>query len=356
MVGKTFLCSNPAGGSTCRECHISCASCDTNSLCTACRAEGLYAASKVADGAACVCNSGTGAASATQHFHDQCGLCHDSCEVCGIAGNASSCRACADIHSGLPLHSGLGACVCKAGFTPKTSPTPSDACVNCVGSEAQCMTQEQADFINHVADTYSLPCLMETPNHRICYYNALPTCDCTPNPIEFVIGTITDEETGLARPTTGQCYELLKAQWPFITYWFRTLFPDFVGPADATDADILAIKSVLYLWIQHFGPAEIEQWADIRSAVNGNAPDWANYMAWVDTSPGFSLDSGTSVLAFPTDLLNWLQASCSQGTVLCNELTLFNLKSTVCQTSACTSGVLELCSQISPTSNCVLSR
>lgn len=356
IVGKTFLCSNPAGGSSCRECHISCASCDTDNLCTACRAEGLYAASKVADGAACVCNAGTGAAPATLHFHDQCGLCHESCEVCGNAGDANSCRGCADSHAGLSSHSGIGTCVCKAGFSPKVSPTPWDACVSCVESEVQCMTQEQADFINHVADAYSLPCLIEALDHRICYYNALPACDCTPNPMEQIIGPFTEESTGTARPTTAQCYELLKAQWPFITYWFRTLFPDFRGPADASDSDILAIKSILYLWIQQFGPAEIGGWTNIKSAVNGEAANWANYLAWVDFKPGFSLDAGATVFPFPVHLLSWLQTLCAQGTAVCKELALFNLKSTVCHTSTCPAAVLELCSQVSPTSDCVLSR
>lgn len=288
-------------------------------------------------------------------FHDICGPCHESCRHCGIEGNANSCRSCADSNAGLPPHSSIDACACKAGFLPKLSPTPLDVCVNCIETDVQCMTQEQAEFINHAAETYSLPCLIESTDHRICYFNALSTSGCSPDPIEEVAGHITDENTGTTRPTSAQCYELLKAQWPFIIYWFRTLFPAFVGPADASDAELMAIRSILFLWIQHFGPNEIAQWTDIKTAVNGEAVGWGNYIAWIGASPGFSLDSGDTELAFPSDLQSWLVSSCHEVTSTCKELAIFNLKSTVCDKTLCSSRLRELCFEVNPSSSCASS-
>lgn len=215
------------------------------------------------------------------------------------------------------------------------------------------MSVEQADFVKYVATAYSLPLLIESASHFFCFFEPKPTLDCTPDPIETLIGPITDYAT-VAKPTKHQCYNLLTAQWPFLTHWFDQLFPNFVGPQGATVDELLKIRSVLYLWILRFGPSEVNSWTDIKNMVKAQASEWANYMAWIETTPGISLQSSIPPTPFPADLLAWLSASCSGVTVGCKDLDVFNLKSIVCD-AACAAPVNGYCLHVKPGSACATS-
>lgn len=182
----------------------------------------------------------------------------------------------------------------------------------------------------------------------------MPTSDCTPDPIQAVTGPIIDFAT-VAKPTQVQCYSLLKAQWPWLTYWFNRLFPTFVGALPIRYYESNLQKSLLYLWILQFGPAEMDTWTDIKAAVNGPGESWQNYMAWIDSDAGFSLDAGLSVKRFPEKLLAWLQASCS-NTMTCVELAVtFNYVRKPCDNGSCSSQVKAYCVQIDTGSACATS-
>jgi hypothetical protein len=215
------------------------------------------------------------------------------------------------------------------------------------------MRKEIADFAqNLLFDMFLyLPLDTETEDHRICYRTQLPTSDCTPDPIQAVIGPIVDYAT-VGKPTLAQCYDLIKVKWPWLTYWFNRLFPTFVGPLPIDYFNFNLIKSVLYLWILQFGPAEIDTWTDIKAAVNGSEESWQDYMAWIDSDAGFSLDGGLSVKRFPEKLLAWLQAS-GGTTMNCVELsTTLNYVRKPCKSSACSSQVKAYCLQIDDGSVC----
>jgi hypothetical protein len=218
---------------------------------------------------------------------------------------------------------------------------------------SECLSQEQQAFVSYVSGAYSLPALAETADHRICFRNLLPDIGCTPDPIEYVTGAIKDYGTPSPKPTTFQCYKLLDSQWFYITYWFGQLFSGFLGPAGATDAEILTIKSVLYLWILQFGPAEITYWTGIRAAVNEAQSQWVQFVARLGVNPGFSVNNGSTWADFPDSLLTWLRATCGSTAATCKDLDVFNLKTTACD-SACPPDLKTLCQQIKPSSTCAV--
>jgi hypothetical protein len=157
----------------------------------------------------------------------------------------------------------------------------------------------------------------------------------------------------VAKPTAFQCYHLLTAQWPFITYWFNRLFSTFEGPSPITLEELIWIKTTLQIWILHFGPAEMDTWTDIKEAMNDVGENWVNHMAWIDSSPGFSLNAGATVKNFPEELRTWLQSSCTNGSGACLEISAtFNMKSTVCANASCSPEAKTYCAQISPEGAC----
>lgn len=358
LASTTFLCGNPTTGSACKACHPSCQSCDLEAgICDACMAGA--AAAKIADGAACVCKAGTGT-NYPNLYHATCLPCHASCSTCGYYSNVYWCRTCAAFGATLPIYSALGTCECRTGYVAAVSPTTactpicSPGCSNCIGPHvSECMSIEQANFVKYVATAYSLPLLTESASHHFCYFEPKPIVECTPDPIETVVGPITDYET-VARPTKYQCYNLLTAQWPFLTHWFNSFFPGFVGPQGATENELLKIKSVVYLWILRFGPSEINSWTTIKNMIKASGSAWANYMAWIETPPGVSVQPSLPPDDFPADLLDWLTTSCSGVTVGCKDLDVFNLKSTVCD-SACTAPTKGYCAHVKPGSVCAAS-
>ena len=357
-VSDTSLCGTSFTTSSCNDCHPSCYHCTTPGICDSCSDS---RATITTDGAMCLCNTGLGG---YNRFHTTCGACHETCATCTEAFYSEYCTSCVVQDATLPTDNSVGSCGCREGYVPITptvltepcTPCAPVGCTNCIGSdESQCMSVEQALFTRTVAvRALHLPILTKTADNRICFRDELPSSGCTPDPIELVTGPIVDYATA-AKPTAFQCYKLMKVQWAYLTYWFAQLFPGFEGPKPVTFFDLSSIKFILYLWILNFGPLEMNTWTDIKAAMNGPGENWKDYIAWVDTNPGFSLDAGVTVKAFPKILLDWLQSSygmTSENVVLIN---IFYKASTVCRNASCSPTVKGYCTQINNRSACALS-
>ena len=290
----------------------------------------------------CICDGSTGG---TDIFHTACGACHGSCETCGRSNDEFYCESCVLGGTVLNPYDGSRTCECGPGYVPEMAPTSGckpcapAGCPNCIGSdEAQCMSPEMGEFIK--SNVYP-PITTETDN-RICYRTALPTSGCTPDPIETVTGPIENYATE-AKPSTLQCYRLLKAEWPWLTHWFNKLFPSFTGPKPSNYFSRTIVKTVLHQWILQFGPTEMNTWTDFKEAMNGAGENWKNYFAWLEGTPGFSLNAGLTEKAFPAGLLTWLQSSCTDTTNCMELYYLINSCSTVCDNSQCSSKVKDFC-------------
>jgi len=175
-----------------------------------------------------------------------------------------------------------------------------------------------------------------------CPYAEKPTAsfatfsapDCNP------FSDITDIR-GL-HPTSKQCYEVLKAQWPAVIQWYGKLFPHFTPPYTTTDPEVYALKIVLWLWIIHFSASVLSynsQWQGLVAFFNSASLNWSQLLAWGGDSPSYlacgrvhSLLAGFS----PSDM----------------ELALFNRLSTICMVSGC--GFSAQCMQAVPGSVCAL--
>jgi len=296
----------------------------------------------------CVCDEGYSG-------YDCSLVCADTCKSCSGSA-ATDCLACY-AHASLPSGQSVGTCTCNQGYARTAlscdavcSPA---GCLNCIGSNpAECMTPDQAAFVQHVASAYSLPTTQESSDHFICYRTPLPSCAAA---ITVIVGAVSDYGNGNVSLDKYQCYDLLKATWPLMTSWFAALISGFTGPAGATESELLIVKSVLYLWIVQFGPAQLKHdpaWQDLLAAFKTPASDWTNYLGWTGSSPGYTLDAGANIKTFPADLQTWLTGSCSAGCVE-QELLVLNLKSTVCQHSACV-GVKSKCALVAAGSPCAL--
>ena len=356
QVSLTFLCGVTISTSACSVCHPSCSSCQLEAgKCDDCAAGA--AAAKTADGAVCVCNSGFGPSSFTDRFHTACGACHASCQTCEFVGDVSKCTNCSGANRVLPPYTKYGLCVCRDGYVREGNPT--SPCVPCAPAgcpycsgpdESECMPR-RAVKLSAIAFDVGLPYLTETEDHRICYRQKLPESECTPDPIEYIAGSITDY-AGIAKPTRFQCNRLLAAQWPYVIKAFDSLFPNFLGPNRLTNNSYESIQSFLHLLILTFGYAEVNTWTDLKAAWNAPSDNWDNYLAWIDTAPGYTLDGGATVKAFPAALLQWLTTSCAD-TYSCMELaTLFNDKSVVCEDLGCSATIKGYCMQVDDGSNC----
>lgn len=328
----------------CSVCHPTCATCtaDAASTCVTCAAGD--AATKTADGAACLCKDGTGISSQSA---SACDTCHKACSTCGDANSGSSCRSCATAGATLPPLSTIGYCECRDGFDPYSDakvfcrPCQPPGCPHCVGTdESECLNMEQI----YLLDYYD-PEVSKTADNRICFGTQLPASTCTPDPIEYATGPIINYATD-AEPTYYQCLKLLSLQWPFVTLWYNKLFPSFVGPTPVSKSELARIKSTLYMWIMLFGPAEVDTWTDIKALLNGASEDWKNSLAWFGSEDGLTFDRGASVKAFPPMLLAYVKDQCDNDVDDCGELYIFNEWSTVCDDSDCLSAAKSACAQL----------
>lgn len=141
-------------------------------------------------------------------------------------------------------------CDCPNGYVPDPSPI-----INCVSCSPKAVPTALApgQAIAWIAKIWSCchQCrflLQPAPTPRSQRPLLLPSegsCpDCNP------FSDITDIR-GL-HPTSKQCYEVLKAQWPAVIQWYGKLFPHFTPPYTTTDPEVYALKIVLWLWIIHF--------------------------------------------------------------------------------------------------------
>lgn len=289
-VLSTFMCGASGGGTSCPVCHPSCSSCITNlNLCDSCTA----GATKSEDGGYCVCD-----------------------EVTDWNKNAYF-QACTEPS------------LCHASCTHCASP-----------SLEGCMSEEQALFANHVATTYSLPITLANSG-LFCYRQPIthPSCD----PLIEIVGAI-DKETDGLHPTADQCYELLKAEWLFLTYWFNEFFLDFTPLPAATPEEVTMLKAVLRLWILQYGPHAMSTdplWRSLTSVFNSSALGWLRLLAWAGATAGYSAD-GSTTATFPAALEDSL-------TETSPELELFNHFSTLCDFE-CSLGAQ--CQQLSTTNIC----
>ena len=115
--------------------------------------------------------------------------------------------------------------------------------------------------------------LLTQANGLICYRQPVPTVAC--DSLTGLVGTITSDTGGL-HPTLAQCYQLLQAQWFYVTNWLADIFPHFTPPA-ATATEVYAVKTVLWLWILQFGPSELKTdplWQGLVQVFNSVSLDW----------------------------------------------------------------------------------
>lgn len=278
----------------------------------------------MADGAFCSCNVGTAEAG-------ECLLCHESCASCIQSRDSNKCTSCTATDATLSNTSG-GNCYCGIGFkwqSPATSACEAcySGCSYCADStQAACMEfQDLAVFAVNLASSYSLP-LNDQSDGFICYRQPAPNltiCD----PVSLVVkGTVVSDGTGL-HLDDGQCYELLRAQWLSVSYWFGKIFPNFSStiPTRATETEKYELKTVLWLWLLHYGAHTMTSqpsWKKLVDVFKSPSLDWAGLLGWAGATPGYL--AGGVTHEFPNGLV--LSAS---------ELKLFNHFSTVCSASNC---------------------
>ena len=325
------MCGQDA--STCLECHPSCASCTTTpGFCDSCA--DVTNASLTTDGVACLCTKVAGKGS-EGNYHSQCGDCDNTCGSCWLATDSTQCETCPGETGTNNLET--GSCTCPNGAAKATlaevCPTCFAGCVDCYGPTAsECLTQEQFDFITKLGSISSLPLTSARTDQLMCFRQPPSTTTCTPDPVVTMIGTITG-----GVPDEDQCKKLLVSMWPFLTHWFGQLF-NFVDPDTSSADQVLTIKSVMYVWILHFGPAEMlaDEWSDLKTALNAGG-NWSTHLAWAGETPQFSLNGGSSPVDFPAALKAWLMDSegCNKSPNGCMDLLPFNTLSTVCDTAVC---------------------
>jgi len=200
--------------------------------------------------------------------------------------------------------------------------------------------KRQVAFLNGLAYDLNLPMLDEYEG-VFCFNHQIPNPSC--DPLTSLVGTIASDENGM-HPTWDQCMEVFKLSWPFVTYWFGELFPDFTPPFSSI-RDAYKTESVLWLWLLQFGPSTLKfdpEWQDLVSTFNDPLLDWSLLLAWEGPPVVYTTD-GSTPKSFPMVLTDWLTASSS-------ELELFNYYSEVCWTEGC--ALAEVCQNVYPGSTC----
>jgi len=303
----TFMCG--ASELPCAECHPSCLNCDvTPGICQSCRA----GADAVAfpHGQACRCIDGKGTDKVNANlYHEVCSPCSDSCATCFIGNDDYNCYTCKVSTTELVKQSrDLGSCSCRDGYQPGRIPVLESDCVPCVpagcpacvGPTAQdCFSSVAVAEFARLSMTIPLP---ETTATHICYCIPLDLPTCASNVLVEIMGSLADDGNGVYQPQVSQCYTLLNAMWPYITYWFTEIFPTFDPAIVYRPKSFSAL--IVKLWILEFTPSELvnnPDWKPIVTAFNQPAAAYANYLAWIGTTPGYTLD-GTSTHPMPAAL------------------------------------------------------
>ena len=350
------LLSNAAGGScscgegfplltattvACLQCHESCFTCvdGTSSGCTQCTVP--EATLSDVSGGTCSCG---GSYALQTPATTSCVSCHHSCDTC-VSATASGCSSCK--YSGATGGSASGGtCNCGAGFVPQEPHTGNcvacySGCIYCVDtSQAACLKSKDLVYFATNLASYNLPLLDQTDG-LFCYRQSVANLEC--NPLSAAVtGPVTSDGSGL-HLSPDQCYELLRANWLSIKFWFGRTFTAFNPPATATEAGEYALKTVLWLWVLQFGPSALTyetKWQELVGTFNSASLDWGQLLAWGGAAPGYL--AGGTTHTFPTEL-----------TPSSGELALFNQFSTVCDTENC--GHKAECLLATPTSVCATS-
>ena len=164
--------------------------------------------------------------------------CDDSCGTCTAYDDKEKCKSCKITGATLSDPAG-GSCSCLNGFVYENYAT--EACVPCnsgcpycvdTSSEGCMKTKELTIFASNLASSYSLP-LLSQASGLICYRQPVPTttCDTVSNTLSVAVtGTIASDGSGL-HPTLPQCYELVSAEWAYVTYWFADFFGNSLRPS-----------------------------------------------------------------------------------------------------------------------------
>lgn len=191
------------------------------------------------------------------------------------------------------------------------------------------------DFCLTAASLYSLPMLTEQDSF-VCYRTSVSSHDESRCALEDIWGALS---AGAVTVTKGQCYELLRAQWPAVSSWFADIFTPFSPPSEASDAQKLQIKTTLQLWILQFGPSELKKvatWQTLVGAFKTPGANWSNYLAWAVSPRGYTLD-GVNTLQLPNELED-------------QDLAVLNVVSTLCDSPSC--GFEVQCGSISSSLAC----
>jgi len=243
-----------------------------------------------------------------------------------------------------------GTCVCGDSYAYVISPT--SACTACLSSNHYClsgtdtMSWPSLDIVIFALTANSLDSLpYQSQTHSLLCYrgNVVDVNDCTIPIMPTAMGSFGSAGSYAATPT--QCYNLLNQQWPFVTYWFTTMFPNFTPPATAAIGDVNKVQTILQLWILQFGPSDMTadtDWQTLVGVFNSATTPWATLMAWATPSPPQYTTDGTTAVNLPATLATWLGA-------VGVDVAAFNTFNTVCGTAHCGKA---FCTRALPSSAC----
>ena len=332
----------PVARTSCVPCHASCKTCvnDQASGCLTCKIAEATLDDPLGGTCACTAPKYKAVTSPTTPCES---LCHASCLTC-VNPTSGGCLTCKVTEASLTKADG-GVCFCGSGFVREYSPTVQCGkcaeydCV-CSGQKGtSCLNLELQAFVAFARTEYNLPMASPT-NGAWCFGSPMPISIRQIKDVEAVIGPISRDLSGNLNPTNEECYELLRAQWPFISYWFGLIFPSFSPPAAATTQEIYNTAMGLRVWIFRFGGNNMftkPAWGPLVAAFNAPGTQWINYLAWTD---GYSTD-GKTALVYPAELQALLNA---------RDKAIISHFSTVCGTAGC--ALKTQCGLVAPASAC----
>ena len=332
MCGATVL--------PCLECHPSCTACTTPGRCDACSAGSD--AELMAESSFCRCVDGKGSSFKIdgKTYHEMCAPCYSSCTTCFDDQNTAcySCKASnAYVHVGMLLDRAF--CMCNDGLIPFGDPTLDTDCQACVPAgcpectgptEADCNYYRDADNFVFTMGFLALPL---TTAESICFRIPLSLQICEYSALEDIMGTLI-VNSNVYIPKEKQCNSLIRALWPYATYWFNHFFPAPFNPPTRVSPKFM-VESILKLYILQFTPASMEKnpdWTTIINVLRAPAENWKNYLVWGGETPAYTIDRGVTTLSLPKDLKEWFR-SCAFPE--CPDLYLLNINSSVCDEADC---------------------
>jgi hypothetical protein len=160
-------------------------------------------------------------------------------------------------------------------------------------------------IITSVALNGNLPFTTQT-NSLICYRFRKPVPSAEAH-YASLLGSLGKDASGNWHLSSAQCSSMLSYDWDYVNYWLEKFFPTFDPPDNATPAQILSVKTVMRIWIFHFGSATLtydQDWQDLIARLNTVNVDWTRVLGWAGTSPGYY--DGATRYTFPAKLTAWL--------------------------------------------------